>query len=275
MNNFRGGKSNKTVVVLGMHRSGNSRTAGMLQILGVDIGKDLIEGDLAFNINGYFEDKAFLKMNEEILRKAGGTSHDPPVDVSNLANDISIVNKIKNLVSKNISLWGWRDPRTSLTVELYLPYLVNPHFIICIRNIYENAKSVSEMEGYDIMKCLRLTQTYNDRIIAFLEKNPRLPKLFVSFEDVTNDPIAVGRDMCDFLDIEFTEEKKVRIRSFILPEREIQEQRVRIQREREMALQYELLNKEKQLQDIYNSRGWKIISILHRIRKSVPILKRL
>ena len=65
----------KTVVVLGMHRSGTSMIASILNKLGVSMGKVML-GKTPSNPLGHFEDKDFYNLNRKILKlqeEIGGT----------------------------------------------------------------------------------------------------------------------------------------------------------------------------------------------------------
>ena len=62
----------RVVIVLGAHKSGTSTISGLLRILGVDMGADLRQGRGTINPRGFFEDKEFLRLNDDILSAAGG-----------------------------------------------------------------------------------------------------------------------------------------------------------------------------------------------------------
>lgn len=266
-------REQKTVVVLGMHRSGTSAVAGVLQILGVDMGDKMVTKD-QFNTRGYFEDLEFQVLNKQILENTGARWDSPP-DKDTLEGVADFSPAIKELTAKGKPIWGWKDPRTVLTIELYLPYLVNPHLVICFRNPYGIARSLKERDGSDTLKSLRLTNTYNERILNFFESHPDLPKIFIAFEDVLANPIAQAGRLARFLDLELTEEKVEQIRKFVGPTGEIQQEKVKMQREVERRLKKDLQGLQQHLRDIYNSRGWKIISFLHCVRMKIPILKSL
>ena len=55
------------IVVLGMHRSGTSAMAGVLQRLGVDLGSRLTPGD-ADNPKGYWEHTELVDIHDRLLR---------------------------------------------------------------------------------------------------------------------------------------------------------------------------------------------------------------
>jgi hypothetical protein len=64
------GKGQKTVVVLGEARSGTSVTAGILAILGVDMGS--VYFSTKSNPKGSFEDRDVQKLNREFFSEGRG-----------------------------------------------------------------------------------------------------------------------------------------------------------------------------------------------------------
>jgi len=80
--------------------------------------------------------------------------------------------KKKNAPGKN---WGWKDPRTTLTIEAYLPYLIKPHFYACFRDPKDVAKSLEIRNNFPISKGIELAKIYNKRLFEFL-KNQYLPE---------------------------------------------------------------------------------------------------
>jgi len=171
------GKSvEKTVVVLGMHRSGTSLIAGILEKLGVNMGKQQV-GVHWSNPLGHFENIDFVKMDDKILEKAGGSWDDPPesAKILELKKDQKLMKEIKEVVRRNEDvIWGWKVPTTSLTIELYLPFLTNPHFVVCYRDPEAIARSLKKRDGMDREKALQLTDYYITSIKEFFRKYPKL-----------------------------------------------------------------------------------------------------
>ncbi|MEX0585828.1 MAG: hypothetical protein WD176_04250, partial [Pirellulales bacterium] len=64
----------RIICVLGMHRSGTSLVTRLLNLLGVDLGVSaaLRPAD-RFNPTGYWEHQAFIDINDELLRRLGGS----------------------------------------------------------------------------------------------------------------------------------------------------------------------------------------------------------
>lgn len=156
----------KTFVVLGMHRSATSLTAGGLEKSGIHMGEEYLEHDQS-NPWGIFENRKFVSLNQKILKAAGGSWDNPPSRQAILKQDFD--DEIKELIKNHEhEYWGWKDPRTSLTAELFHPHLTNPHYIVNFRDKDEVAKSLNRREGMPLHKGRELADIYNHRIVSFL-----------------------------------------------------------------------------------------------------------
>jgi hypothetical protein len=56
------------IVVLGMHRSGTSAITRGLEVMGVDLGQNLIKPDFD-NIKGFWEDFDVIELNQKLLKQ--------------------------------------------------------------------------------------------------------------------------------------------------------------------------------------------------------------
>ena len=86
-------------------------------------------------------------------------------------------------------------------------------------------------------------------------------------------PKLKAKRLAEFIGLVMDTDQEKKILELIIPQEKIYQTRLRIQRDREMTLQRELRNRENELKDIFDSRGWKIISFLHKLRMSVPFLR--
>src|SRR5512140_2863373 len=68
--------SNKSIVILGMHRSGTSAFAGALAHLGVATGGRLLSAQEEINSKGYWEHKDVVRINDELLFALHSPWHD-------------------------------------------------------------------------------------------------------------------------------------------------------------------------------------------------------
>jgi len=125
----------KTFIVLGMHRSATSLAAKGLHESGVYMGEDLL-GKNSSNPYGHFENRRFVQLNDALLDRAGGKWDKPPEHARIIKAGQELSSRIEQTVameSKGHEFWGWKDPRTTLTIQCYWQYLTNPHLIICFR----------------------------------------------------------------------------------------------------------------------------------------------
>lgn len=207
----------QAIIVLGMFRSGTSMTAGILSRLGVDMGEDVLEPSRA-NPTGYFEAKDFFQLSRNILRAAGGNAHEPPSRSSILAQEASFRRSIREAVAgRGASVWGWKDPSTCLTADLFLPVLPNPHVVVCIRNADDVAASYAKMVDLLPEQILDLRQIYNDRIEEFLADHPSLPVCQIEFGALTTEPERVIDRLIQSLKITVTPVQHRNACEFVLP----------------------------------------------------------
>jgi len=208
----------KTVVILGMHRSGTSLTAGILHKMGVSMGRMLL-GPNPSNKKGHYENKIIEELNKDILRVAGGSWDCPPKQ--QFINDIKhrFDAKIKRIIKlEQEKIWGWKDPRTVLTIELFIPYLSNLHFIVCRRDRDDIAKSLQLRNGSSIKKWRKLAAIYDNRINHILLKYKHCyPFLEVNFNDFFIKPHKTINEIANFLNITITQEQEKRLLDFIDP----------------------------------------------------------
>ncbi len=214
----------KTVVVLGMHRSGTSLVAGILEKLGVNMGKRQV-GVHWSNPLGHYENIDFVKMDDKILEKAGGTWDNPPEisDILRLTSDEKLMSEIEKVVRINEdTVWGWKVPTTSLTIELYLPFLTDPHFVVCYRDPEAIARSLKKRDDMDREKALQLTDHYIKSIKEFFRRHPELKYIEIHYEDVVKNPEEAIRGLIDFLGIRPTQEQINNALSLVLPPDEVE-----------------------------------------------------
>lgn len=189
------------VIVLGMHRSGTSMIAGILDRLGINMGDNLI-GAMPSNPYGHYEDKEFVELNDRILHAAGGSWYNPPgrkalLEQQNIfkVDILSLVQKINN----SSEYCGWKDPRTSLTIELFNSYLTAPKFIVCHRAAVQVANSLQKRSGIALEKGVNLKREYDSRLVDFFTRNKSLPKIDLYYNDVIANTRERISSIVDFL----------------------------------------------------------------------------
>jgi len=121
------------VIVTGMHRSGTSALAGLLHSNGIIMGDDqdfVFDDDPHYlkitreeNPKGFYENSRFRSLNDLILSQNGYHVHrfspyiPDNIVVSEQANDV--MNQLLAEYSYRYPVWGFKDPRTCLTIDLW------------------------------------------------------------------------------------------------------------------------------------------------------------
>lgn len=155
----------RQVVVPGMHRSGTSMVAGVLQRLGVFMGEHLQAADSS-NQRGHYEDLEFQRINKAILRDAGGSWRHPPSHEA-IMGVTKYDRQMADLVARRDAeheIWGWKDPRTCLTLAKWAPLLSDPIYLICQRRPHGVVFSLMARNHMGQMEAAQLSREYAKRL---------------------------------------------------------------------------------------------------------------
>lgn len=109
-------------VVTGMHRSGTSMVAGLLHHNGVTMGAQF-RRPLPENPKGFYEEEAFRCFNDELLNEGGYRVKDWKPEFNGVRaspNSHAIAASLIERFSQTSDAWGWKDPRTCLTLGVWL-----------------------------------------------------------------------------------------------------------------------------------------------------------
>ena len=181
------------VVILGMHRSGTSLVAHLLHQMGVNMGEVFLEAD-EYNPGGYWEDTEFLAVNKALLAAAGGDWRHPPSveDMESVRVDLEseMVDLIKCRSDAN-KHWGWKDPRTCLTLPLWARYLDGQRYVVCRRKAADIEASLRRCHPEDDVEWGALIDQYYGRLMDFL-LTTSAPTSFAFYEELVN-PATVER----------------------------------------------------------------------------------
>ena len=176
-----GDKISKAVCITGMHRSGTSMVARLLNICGVYLGtQDEIIPPRPDNPAGFWENIDFVTLNDEILASKGGGWDFPfpqAADGWELEPALApLRTKAKELVKVLIEheTWGWKDPRSSFTFPFWKSLLPHLKVLVCLRNPLEVALSLHKRNNNSIPFGLNLWLTYNQRLLAVVGPEDRV-----------------------------------------------------------------------------------------------------
>ncbi len=153
------------VFVLGMHRSGTSALTRVLNIVGCDLPKNLMEASPE-NPVGYWESTSIYKVNNRVLESAGSVWHDwteiNPGWFDSPKADQFKEEAIATLTAEfgGSRLFVVKDPRICRVLPFWLEVMremdVRPLVCLPIRNPLEVAASLEKRNGFDQSRGLLL-----------------------------------------------------------------------------------------------------------------------
>ncbi len=220
---------------------------GVVSCLGVDLGKDF-PGKQESNPLGHFEDRDFLELNENILAAAGGSWDAPPGLNQIQAQKEVFSERIAKLIESRTSQhfqesWGWKDPRTSLTIELFSPFLADVRVLWCQRDSAEVADSLWKRNQFERDKSLGLIHLYQERIVAFLGSHPQVPVFKLPYREVIQNPRIWVDRIIKFLDLQPSRQQIEEAVAFVLPRERIQKEKEIWRWKYRLSLPYRALKK--------------------------------
>lgn len=147
--------TNKAIFILGMHRSGTSALTRVVNLLGAELGTQLMQA-AQDNAKGFFEHEVAVQIHEKLMTALGiGWQDGTPLPEGWQEGDAAqqASKEIAALVDSefaNTPLWAMKDPRQSRLMPLWLPILqergIEPYFIIAYRHPLEVAASLSKRD---------------------------------------------------------------------------------------------------------------------------------
>ena len=241
------------IIIIGMHRSGTGVLSRTLEELGLFVGK--LKGRTSENN----EARLFRLCNTWLMRQSGSTwDHPEPIDylldnaqmralaASYVAYLISTPRAISYLgwrrylqlrTPANLEIpWGWKDPRSTYTLPVWLDLFPDAKVIHIYRNGVDVARSLRdraivqmvelrgwlERHGHSVgfhrrsfrvfssisLRCLALEEGfalwegYTRRADQNLADLPTSRALALRYEDFLLDPVTLVQALCEFCEIE-------------------------------------------------------------------------
>jgi hypothetical protein len=196
------------VCIAGMHRSGTSMVARLLNLCGLDLGpdRDLLPPQRD-NPEGFWENRHFVRLNDAILCALGGTWDDPPRRTLSRWGKQPHLNRFSTAVARLLRRfrgrepWGWKDPRNCLTLPFWRRFLPELRVLICVRNPLAVARSLHVREEMLYLASFDLWLTYTRRVLAAV---PPEDRIVTHYGRYFTDPHAELRRVSQLLGMEVT-----------------------------------------------------------------------
>lgn len=221
-----------SVIIIGPHKSGTSAVAGVVHRLGVSMGNNLEPANES-NPLGHFEDQDFINLNNDLLKRAGGAWHTPPSSLTIEQNADPILNDIREMLEVKARqgghIWGWKDPRTCLTLGVYVKLMQSPYIIVVDRDPKDTAASLYKRDkadkSYNCTKeyALKLTEYYMQEAEQTIARSNGLNVTTINYEKMLKNPKRAVRKILRLLPINPTAEDIEKAAAHVKPSKKMQE----------------------------------------------------
>lgn len=165
------------LIITGMHRSGTSVITAAFASAGLDVGSRLMPAARG-NLRGHFEDLDFVSLHERMLR-AGGFGPEGFTAADAIPVAPSLATEARSLVSQRragSSIWGWKDPRTTLFLDWWAEAVPDARFVFLFRSPAEAIDSLfrrgDETFAVNPAFALDVWTAYNRRLLTFQRLHP-------------------------------------------------------------------------------------------------------
>ena len=174
------------ICIAGMHRSGTSATAQLLHRCGVYLGdEDVLMEAAPDNPDGFWEDTRFVALNDAILGAFGGAWDYPPSLGHGWTEDERLNSARRDAEAlladcgKQSAVWGWKDPRNSLTFPFWQRYFPDLKVVFCLRNPLAVAHSLFARSHHSYVFGLNMWYRYNR---AFFDAVPPDQRIVTAYD---------------------------------------------------------------------------------------------
>ena len=191
----------QVLLVLGMHRSGTSATAGLLAKLGARMARNPIRAD-THNARGYWEPEPLVSLHNRLLAEAGSAWN----DWGRLDHDQWGATAVEELAAAFTAEFGdaplavLKDPRICRFAPLWLAVLdrlgVAPKVVVTLRHPLEVARSLARRDGMPEDEALLLWLRH---CLEAEHATRGVPRSFLRYDDLVTDWRAAADRLADEL----------------------------------------------------------------------------
>ena len=173
--------SGRSLIVLGMHRSGTSAITGTLRLCGAWAGKTSeLTGANVENPKGFWERHDIRQICDHLLLSAGATWWNianfnlESIPHAVLAEQRRHFKEAISVLDEHV-VWIIKEPRLCLLFPVLRDYVKNPICIYIYRNPLEVARSLQARNGFSIASGLALWEAYNLHALSASKGLPCIP----------------------------------------------------------------------------------------------------
>lgn len=170
-----------------MHRSGTSMVAKLLANSGLHLGspEELLPASPE-NAEGYYENAELVRIDDEVLAALGGAWDVPPQVSPGWEEDPKLDplrERARAVVARLAERepWGWKDPRSSLTIPFWRTVVGDLRVVHCVRHPVEVAASLTERGASSPRFGHDLWLEHNRRLVADTRPDERIVTHYASY----------------------------------------------------------------------------------------------
>lgn len=197
------------IFILGMHRSGTSALTGVLELLGVELGSELMQ-PWEDNPKGFFENNKVWKHNQKILESFNSSWDDPFLYGHDWCDKHDLTPYRKHIAAllhdefSTSKLFAIKDPRMCILFPFWRVILeehnIRPVCLLPVRHPMEVSQSLAKRNNHSVEKGLLLWMNY----VLTAEKVSRsCERIYLKFNDLFSSPDAVIEMVKSKLNISF------------------------------------------------------------------------
>ena len=191
------------LIVIGMHRTGTSAIAELLQGYGFHFGQDLIESN-DWNPRGYFESDAVIRLNDALLTSGGAhwhrMFHDRPATESLIKRARPEFQDVLSQVFGEAPRIAIKDPRLCRLLPIWQALLQEAGYrigyLVVVRDPLACADSLARRDGFEPLKSLWLWGLHLFEALGAMDP---AESILVHYEDLIAAPDREASRLVDWL----------------------------------------------------------------------------
>ncbi|MEE2567668.1 hypothetical protein [Hyphobacterium marinum] len=191
------------VFVFGAPRGGTSMVAGVLRLVGIDMGARQGRGN-----------------NEDLdIQDARGPAG--PLGEAGTPDYLAALDRMRPKIAERAKAqgpWGWKDPHGILYARDVTDLLPAPRLIAVFRDLAASAERVHRINGADRLDEMHSALMLQTRALDFLRETP-LPAAIVSYEKALVRPERFLDQIATFCGVDVDAAEREAALAFISPER--------------------------------------------------------
>ncbi len=192
-------------LVTGMHRSGTSALARVINLLGVSLGpEDGLMVPQPDNPKGFWESRAVARFNDRLLNEVGGSWDRLPTLGLDWAESPALdpcrrdlISLLASIRSDGASRHAVKDPRLAITLPLWRQVAPPEQVIVAVREPLAVCQSLQRRNGIPQERGAELWLRY---VRGAIEEHD-LPTVIVDYADLVTRPHDVARRLASILDL--------------------------------------------------------------------------